>query len=76
MSEYDVQKSIEAQAKYCRDKGLPHFAPKNGICHRCGKQIYLPALVRLGYGQRGYTTETAGRIHVTGCPHCNKSYCD
>jgi hypothetical protein len=66
MDKYDVQKSIEAQRKYCKEKGYPHFAPRNGICLYCSRQIY----------ETGITTERAGSTLITGCPYCNKSYCD
>lgn len=78
MEKYDVQKSIEAQKKYCGEKGLPHFAPYSGVCWKCHKNIYEPHHRK--YGDRDYetgiTTEKAGRELVTGCPHCNRSYCD
>lgn len=44
------------------------FAPKNGICPRCGKNI--------AEGEKGITLEKLGDYIITGCPHCNMSYCD
>jgi hypothetical protein len=98
MDEYDVQKAIEAQAKYCKEKGAPHFAPNGGVCWACKKNIYEPLggkrgqsaswIGRTGYRSvescpleeadyiTGITVEKAGKELVTGCPHCNKSYCD
>lgn len=74
MDKYDVQKSIEAQKRYCEEKGYPHFAPRSGVCWNCRRQIY--EAVNNKYGETGITTEKAGRELVTGCPHCNRSYCD
>lgn len=70
MGKYNVQESIEAQAKYCEENGYPHFAPRNGICLHCSRQIYDTDY------EAGITTEEASSTLVTGCPYCNKSYCD
>jgi len=71
---FDVQASIRAQAEYCEAHGVPHFAPKDGICWRCGKQFYAPHEGR--FGQTGHDLYTAAHTHIIGCPHCHKSYCD
>lgn len=76
--EYNVLKSIEAQREYCKTKELPHFAPYDGICWKCRKNIYEPQIRK--YGEREYetgiTTEKAGSTLVTGCPHCHTTFCD
>lgn len=71
MSKYNVQESIKAQSKLCEEKGYPHFAPNDGRCWKCNKNIYEP-------DERGFgiTTEKASKELVTGCPHCFRSYCD
>lgn len=78
MDEYNAQESIKAQAEYCKREGAPHFAPNSGVCWSCSKNIYTP--IEQQYGDRkhtyGITTEKAGTQLVTGCPHCNRSYCD
>lgn len=78
MDKYNVQESIKAQANYCKEKGYPHFAPRSGVCWNCNRNIYNP--YKRKYGDREYetgiTTEEASSELVTGCPHCNKSYCD
>lgn len=98
MSEYNVVKSINAQKKLCTEKEYPDFAPKDGRCWACSKNIYEPlghkrgqSASRVGRtGRRrvescpieeadyitGITVEKAGSELVTGCPHCNRSYCD
>lgn len=50
-----------------RDHPGWHFAPHDGKCYSCGKNIYQ------NYGERSGHTGTS---YVTGCPHCSKSYCD
>ena len=60
-----TQEKIEAQAAYWHKRQAPHFAPSNGICWRCGKQIY--DLI---------TVEEAATTLITGCPQCHRSYCD
>jgi hypothetical protein len=85
MVEYNVQKSREAQAKHCNEKGHPHFAPASGICWSCGKNIYSPIEHPrknmqtgevIGTYTTGITVEKAATEVVTRCPHCNRSYCD
>ena len=44
------------------------FAPPNGICPRCRKDITE--------GENGITLEKLGDYIILGCPHCHKSYCD
>lgn len=74
----DVQKSIEAQEKYCEEKNLPHFAPKSGICWRCRKNIYDMHKHKSGGREyeTGITTEMAGKSLVTYCPHCHRAFDD
>ena len=55
----------KAQAEYCRKNRLPFFAPTDGVCWRCRKNIY-----------EKITLEEASSELVIGCPHCHKSYCD
>jgi hypothetical protein len=76
---FDVNKSIAAQEKLCMEKGYPHFAPMNGVCWWCHRNIYNPVeheRKTLTPYITGIDVEKAGRKLVTGCPHCNRSYCD
>lgn len=85
MCEYNRSESIKAQSKFCKEKELPHFAPESGRCWRCNKNIYEPIEHDrkdwktgevIGKYTTGITTEKAASELVTGCPHCNRSYCD
>lgn len=83
MKDFDVVKSIAAQKELCKTKKLPHFAPHSGICWSCGQNIYKESPIReyeiLGQKKQytsGITVEKASKELVTGCPHCNRSYCD
>lgn len=81
---YNVEQSKKNQSEYCKEKGAPHFAPGTGTCWSCKSQIY-----EVKYWKRyqksatkddhdyktGVDVESSKRL-VTGCPHCNKSYCD
>ncbi|MBQ8393813.1 MAG: hypothetical protein IJX51_08645 [Clostridia bacterium] len=76
---YDILKAALAQKKYCDNHGFPHFAPQDGCCRNCGKNIYVQH--EKSYGKdvtitTGISVEEAGKSLVTGCPHCNISYCD
>lgn len=44
------------------------FAPRNGICWNCGRNITK--------GEKAITLEQLGDYIITGCPYCNRSYCD
>lgn len=66
----EINECIKRQKDLCDNnpnyKGW-HFAPHDGECWHCHKNIYQD------YGDRkGYT----GGAYVTGCPHCQHSYCD
>lgn len=57
----EISESIKAQWQLCATSGLPHFAPTDGVCWSCFRQIY---------------EELDGESFVTGCPFCHRSYCD
>ena len=44
------------------------FAPPDGLCTHCGRQIYNPDA---GYG----LDEAASRV-ITSCPYCHATYID
>ena len=44
------------------------FAPLNGICWRCGRNI--------AEEENGITLEQLGDYIITGCPYCHHSFCD
>lgn len=71
---FDVQKSIAAQKKFQTEMGYPDFAPANGICYDCKRQIYSE-IEQDGY-KSGVSTEKASSDLITGCPHCHHSYCE
>ena len=64
---YNESEAIAAQKEFCKKNELPHFAPYDGYCFRCGHQIY---------GENGIPVEKAKSTLVTGCPYCGTSYCD
>lgn len=66
---FNPPKANRAQIKYCDEHECPVFAPMNGVCYRCGYNIYLPT-----NGKGGITVEDAGRKLITSCPHCSYSF--
>lgn len=54
-----------AQHAYLDAHGYPSFAPYDGICPCCHKNIWLKL-----------TVEQAGSDIITSCPHCARSYDD
>lgn len=65
-TEKQLDEAKAAQKKFCEEKGYPHFAPEKGYCFSCRRNIYQD------FARPGRT----GNEHVTGCPHCNYSYCE
>ena len=63
--QYSIEDKIEAQKNYVGRENYPFFAPPNGVCWCCHRQIYE----RISY-------KSASTSLVTGCPHCHRSYCD
>ncbi|MEE3679092.1 hypothetical protein V2J31_15890 [Bacillus safensis] len=88
MSEFNTVASIKAQSEYCKREGAPHFAPMSGICWNCRSNIYekrqwkfemgrkIPASKEEATMTTGIPLDEATNHLVTGCPHCNRSYCD
>ena len=83
MSTFNAFEARKAQAKYCERTGAPHFAPKSGICRSCNSNIYEKKETVRNKGtenermfESGITVERASDGLITGCPHCNRSYCD
>lgn len=74
---YNISEAIKAQYLYCKTKILPHFAPDNGICWTCHQNIYSEnGRTRIGHGTHGISVESAGNHLITGCPFCNRTYCE
>lgn len=71
---FDAKASCAAQAKLCKEKGYPDFAPSNGVCYDCRRQIYEQ--IDHGEYKTGRSVEYATTTHITGCPHCHHSYCE
>jgi len=71
---FDIKKACEAQGKFVNERDYPYFAPMDGRCYKCGHNIY--AKIQHGDYFTGYSVETASSLLITGCPHCNISYCE
>lgn len=70
---YNSTAANKAQEEYCTKNKLPHFAPTR-YCYRCGRDIY--SLVNRKDYSTGISVESAGNHLITGCPHCNYSFCE
>lgn len=73
---FDPAAATLTQANYCREHNYPHFAPKSGNCYSCNQNIYAEGKRRNGNPSKGISVEMAGRELITGCPHCNWSFCE
>jgi hypothetical protein len=67
----ELGKCAQKQKDVCSEKSYPHFAPSNGVCWKCNRNIYQNYEIdnRISDGE-------TGEKFITGCPHCNRSYCD
>ena len=74
MEHFNSSEARVAQDKECDREGYPHFAPRDGKCWNCNKDIYTEQ-DHGGY-KTGISVEKAGSTLITGCPHCNRTYCD
>ena len=54
----------EVQKLHCKEKNLPHFAPHDGKCFCCKRQIYDKLNLE------------DCKEHITDCPYCHTSFCD
>lgn len=57
----EVEAARKAHIRLCEEKNLPLFAPTNGVCWACYRQIF---------------EVLDGTSFITGCPYCHRSYCD
>lgn len=74
MENFNVREACEAQSKLCNAKSYPDFAPSDGVCYACNKNIYKE--IDHGSYKTGVSVERATNELITGCPHCHRSYCD
>lgn len=96
---FNAEKAIEAQKSYLKElakkeqgdwmnesfsKGIG-FAPENGICYCCHRQIYSNVKIRVRdwrdgkikeIESKGISVERASTELTTGCPHCHRSFVD
>ena len=98
----EIAKCVQDQKEYCERTDSPRFMPRDGVCWRCGRNIFqFYGHTGNDYRERrdgkikwvehgslschdgeeyeyitGISNENAGTRLVTGCPHCNRSYCD
>lgn len=61
---HSVGEKAKAQRDYCKRNGVPMFVSFLGLCFSCNKQVYTKVP----------TVEAAGSNHITGCPHCRRSF--
>lgn len=66
----EIKQCINAQKLYAKNTMKPEFQPSDGKCYYCHLNIYQD------YNRSGYNLARAASSLTTGCPHCNKSFCD
>ena len=75
-SHYFPDKAAAAQEQYCNEHKLPLFAPKDGTCHCCGRNIYAAFRTSGDTIIGGYSVQYAGERLITNCSWCNASFTD
>uniref|UniRef100_A0A6M3L165 Uncharacterized protein n=1 Tax=viral metagenome TaxID=1070528 RepID=A0A6M3L165_9ZZZZ len=73
---FDIKLACDAQAKFIKEKSYPYFAPSDGRCYNCRRNIYGQITSEDGKYTSGYSVERASTSLITGCPHCHYSYCE
>jgi hypothetical protein len=68
----ELNECAKSQEQFCKENKLPYYAPENGICYRCKLNIYQNYQVENG-ASYGWSRDNQ---LITGCSHCNMSYCD
>jgi hypothetical protein len=63
LKQNDTKEKIEAQEHYCYSLQLELLAMER--CPSCNKNVY-----------EKITLEEASKVLITGCPHCNYSFCE
>lgn len=61
----EIQSKIKAQEKMCEKEKIHLFAPEDGLCFNCNKQIY-----------NRISMEKAANELITHCPYCSRAYND
>lgn len=69
-TDLELKEACGAQTQYIKMSMSPNFAPSDGICFRCHKNIYQDFI------RNGWDLSRASSSLITGCPHCNYSFCD
>ena len=57
---------LKRQKEMCRERDAPFFMPRSGYGWGCGGDVVAGEMAE----------GNDGRILVTGCPFCHRSYCD
>lgn len=74
---YDPTEAVKAQEAYCDEHEFPIFAPSNGWCVNCGRNIFEAYTYRGCEDQTtGISVQEAKTRLITCCPHCNTTFCD
>ena len=76
----EIRQAIAAQAALCKGKGIPHFAPENGNCWACSRNIYqdydFKKQTNDGKSVGVTSNGKSGVTFISGCPHCSRSFVD
>jgi hypothetical protein len=76
---FNTKAASDAQSQYCHEKKVPQFAPADGVCYKCKRNIYEPRISGVGTEEvtvSGISVEQARKEHITGCSYCSTSYCE
>lgn len=75
-TEVELKACDKAQREYTERESLPMFA-YGAVCFNCNRNVYQNYANPRGFWDYvGVTLESASTELITGCPHCNQSFCD
>lgn len=75
-SNYYPDKAAAAQEQYCSERNTPMYAPKDGVCPCCGRNIYSSLRTSKGEIVVGYSVQFASEHLITRCSWCCASFTD
>ena len=66
MTSSEREAFLQKQRQVCREGKMPFFMPSSGYCWGCGGDVVAGEMAE----------GNDGRILVTGCPFCHRSWCE
>lgn len=77
LSKQEIEEAVQKQLLFCKNHSLPMFAPNDGECYYCKKNIYQNYYDQIeDEASYGIKIDEAGKRHITYCRHCSRTFLD